>query len=64
MHDCPGGCGERVIYARLTCIRCWARLPQPLRDDVNRAYRQRGRNPVRHLRAVSAALNWYKAERP
>lgn len=64
VHECPGGCGVRVAYVRLACNRCWARLPKPLRDDVLLAYRWRKDDPMRHLRAVSKALEWFRDQRP
>lgn len=58
-HKCPGGCGALVPYARLSCAPCWAKLPQVLKDEVNVAYRRRASDPLRHLRAVRAACDWY-----
>lgn len=60
-HACPGRCGAQVPYAQLACKPCWGRLPKPLKDDINAAYRQRRSDPLAHLRAVGAAGNWYRA---
>lgn len=61
-HPCPGKCGAQVPHHQLACKPCWARLPKPLRDDVNDAYRNRRRDgAMPHLRAVSAAYGWYRA---
>lgn len=62
-HNCPGGCGAQVTYERLSCPACWARLPKPLKDDIGAAYRRRRVEPLRHIRAVSAAVGWYRGER-
>jgi hypothetical protein len=59
-HDCPGGCGAQIPYAQLACGPDWGRLPKPLRDDVNTAYRRRRANPMPHLRAVAVASRWYR----
>lgn len=58
-HQCPGGCGTEVAYARLSCPACWARLPRVLKDEVNAAYRRRASDPLGHLRAVQVAVRWY-----
>ena len=63
-HACPGGCGAPVPYARLSCNACWARLPRPLKDEIRAAYARRGTDPMRHVRAVSAARSWYRTEMP
>lgn len=60
-HACPGGCGERVPGSRLSCPADWFRLPKPIRDEVNAAYRARRSNPARHLRALRDAGHWYRA---
>lgn len=60
-HPCPGGCGVLVPYVQLACKPCWSRLPKPLRDDVTGAYRLRRAEPLRHVRAVSQASRWYRA---
>lgn len=59
-HLCPGKCGAEVPNRQLACKPCWFRLPKPLRDDVNSAYRNRRRDgPLLHLRAISKAYHWY-----
>lgn len=60
-HPCPGGCGAAVARAQLSCKPCWFRLPKPLRDDVNAAYRKRRAEPLVHMRAIAAASQWYRA---
>jgi hypothetical protein len=62
-HKCPGGCGLMVAYARLACPRCWGRLPQPLRAAVTSGWARKGTDPLRHIRAVRAAMAWFTAER-
>ncbi len=60
-HGCPGGCGARVPHHRLACPSCWYRLPLALRDEVNSAWRARGRDPRRHQLALREATAWYRA---
>lgn len=60
-HGCPGDCGAQVPRHRLACPPCWYRLPAPLRDEVNAAYRARRSDPRRHSLALRAALGWYRA---
>ncbi|MFL6113656.1 MAG: hypothetical protein ACJ786_20195 [Catenulispora sp.] len=61
-HPCPGSCGVVVPHHQLACSPCWCRLPKPLRDDVNDAYRNRRRDgALLHMRAVSKAYDWYRA---
>lgn len=60
-HKCPGGCGAAVPRSQLSCKPCWFRLPKPLRDDVNIAYRRRRSDPLDHMRAISVASRWYRA---
>jgi hypothetical protein len=60
-HPCPGGCRAEIPHHQLSCKPCWFRLPKPLRDDVNSAYRKRRAEPLGHARAVSAASRWYRA---
>lgn len=52
-HRCPGGCGADVRRHLLACRDCWARLPDELRQAVNR------RGPG-HVEALSDALTWYR----
>lgn len=59
-HECPGGCGLQVARHMLSCKPCWYRLPAPLRDDVNFAYRHRSANPGEHRKALTAAFAWYR----
>jgi hypothetical protein len=59
-HACLGGCGAQVPRHHLSCKPCWYRLPAPLRDDVNFAYRHRAANPGEHGRARRAAMTWYR----
>lgn len=58
-HGCPG-CGEMVPRRLLSCRICWARLPEPLRDKVNHAYKMRQSAPLTHLRAIAEASQWYR----
>jgi len=60
-HACPGGCGEEVAYARLSCVTCWLRLPRPIRDEINAAYRHRMQDRGRHIKAMYEAAKWYRA---
>lgn len=60
-HPCPGGCGEQIPRTKLSCQADWYRLPKPLRDEVTAAYRHRRADPLRHVRAVSEASRWYRA---
>lgn len=63
-HECPGGCGNPVPRAQLACRPCWFRLPDPLRNDIWRAWRLRPHDAgVAHQWAVAAALNWYRLHR-
>lgn len=59
-HGCPGDCGARVPRHQLACKPCWYRLPKPLRDAVNGAYRHRQQNPAAHRSALAAAMDWYR----
>jgi hypothetical protein len=63
-HVCPGGCGAEVAYTRLACPADWFRLPKPLRDEINAAYRRRASDPARHRQALADAMNWYRANQP
>lgn len=60
-HECPGGCGSRVISVQLACRSCWFRLPKELRDEVNASYRSRTRDRMRHASAILQAGRWYRA---
>jgi hypothetical protein len=60
-HACPGGCGAQVPYGQLSCKPDWFRLPKPIRDEINTAYRHRRTDPGRHLRAIRDAGRWYRA---
>jgi hypothetical protein len=60
VHACPGRCGGEARHARLACKPCWFRLPKPLRELVGSAYRRRSSDPVAHMRAVHAAVDWYR----
>jgi hypothetical protein len=59
-HPCPGGCGARLPGNRLACTPCWVRLPNPLRNDLVRSYRERGDSPMRHFAAVALTRQWYR----
>jgi hypothetical protein len=59
-HGCPG-CGAPVARHQLACKPDWYRLPKPLRDAINSAYRHRERNPAAHRAALGAAMRWYRA---
>lgn len=58
-HACPGGCGKQIPQQRLSCQLDWYRLPRELRDEINAAYRNRGRNRLAHVRALQKAYAWY-----
>lgn len=60
-HPCPGGCGAQISRQRLSCPVDWYRLPKPLRDEINAAYRHRMTDSLRHARALSEAFKWYRA---
>jgi hypothetical protein len=60
-HECPGGCGAEVPQHHLACKPCWFRLPGPLRNAINGAYRHRATNPAGHRAALGAAMRWYRA---
>lgn len=62
-HGCPGDCGASVPRHQLACKPCWFRLPQGLRDAINRAYRNRQQKPRVHVLALREAMRWY-AEHP
>jgi hypothetical protein len=72
-HECPG-CGQPgVPRSRVACKPCWLRPPADLRNAVNGSYYARtgAKRPderaiaVRaHRRALSAALVWYRDDRP
>lgn len=59
-HGCPGDCGAMVPRHQLSCKPCWFRLPSPLRNAVNNAYRHRASNPTPHRAALAAAMRWYR----
>lgn len=59
-HGCPGDCGAQVQRSQLACKPCWFRLPTPLRNAINSAYRHRQTNPAGHRAALSAAMRWYR----
>jgi hypothetical protein len=60
VHDCPGCEAPGVPQHQLSCKPCWFRLPSPLRNAVNGAYRQRATNPTAHRAALGAAMRWYR----
>lgn len=60
-HACPGGCGVMVGYEKLACPNCWRRLPGPMRSAITRAAARDDAGG--RLRAVSAALTWYRKHR-
>lgn len=60
LHSCPGDCGAQVPRHQLACKPCWGRLPKPLKDDVNTAYRHRAENRRAHVLALRAAMDWYR----
>lgn len=61
-HPCPGGCGAAVPRTKLSCRACWYRLPKPLRDDIEDAYRLRFYGGgLAHAQALAAASRWYRA---
>lgn len=60
LHACPGGCGELVRKDRYACPACWRRLPEPMRDAINVAYREHGALSREHVAALMAAKDWYR----
>lgn len=69
-HGCPGDCGATVARRMLACRACWWRLPEELRNELNRADQIRRRNPndpervAQHRRVVARALRWYRDNNP
>lgn len=59
-HRCPG-CARQVENSRFACPACWGRLPRELREPITDNYLV---NPGAHLEAMTAACNWYQANRP
>lgn len=64
LHDCPGGCGVRVVRNMLSCRDCWYRLPGTLRARLTSAYPLRYRHPEVHREALLACLEWYRTNPP
>lgn len=58
-HECPGGCGSQVGNGMLACKADWFRLPHALRAAVWRGWNDANRQG--HARAVTDALEWYRA---
>lgn len=69
-HGCPGDCGETVARHQLACRRCWFRLPKPLRDRIDGAYRARRSAPFdaarirAHRQLLVEATTWYRDHPP
>lgn len=63
LRDCPGGCGERVGYAKYACRPCWLRLPRAHREAILAAYRtrQQAGGLAAHGEAMRAARDWFTA---
>jgi hypothetical protein len=40
MTECPVGCGREVKRRLLMCAECWYSVPQKLRQELNRAWRE------------------------
>lgn len=59
-HPCPGCGAPGVPHHQLGCKPCWFRLPKDIRDEVNRAYRARQRDPAAHRRALREATLWWR----
>lgn len=60
-HVCPAiGCEAMVPYAKLSCRKDWYRLPQAIRNQVNRAWYGPGAGSDEHNRALLAAYTWYR----
>jgi hypothetical protein len=59
-HPCPGKCGQNVQRTLFACSTCWARLPRQLRENITDNILV---NPPAHLRAMSAACDWYRTNR-
>jgi hypothetical protein len=57
-HECPGyECENQVSGSQLMCRGCWGQVPPPLQREVYAAWdRGHGRGSLRHLRAVTAAI--------
>lgn len=59
-HDCPAGCGTQVDFRRFACPADWNRLPKQLRDEIYAAYKRKRSDPMRHIEAMAAAIEWYQ----
>lgn len=59
-HRCPGSptCTAMIPRSKLACPNHWYRLPIAYRTAITSTY---GREPLKHMHAVSKALAWYKA---
>lgn len=69
-HKCPGCDQPGVPRHKLSCKRCWFRLPQDIRNQVNGSYYNRRARPSQVAAAVAAhraallvALEWYRDNR-
>lgn len=69
-HACPGCAQPGVPRHMLACKRCWFRLPQDIRNQVNGTYynrRRSARSPsigaavAAHQAALAKAIEWYRA---
>ncbi len=47
----------------LACRDDWCRLPMPLRERINEAYRHRRTDPGGHRAALRDALVWFRNNR-
>lgn len=64
LHECPGGCGTRIVRHMLSCRDCWFLLPGALRAASNAAFPRRLKDPAAHREALAACLSWYRDNPP
>lgn len=64
MHDCPGGCGRRIVRNTLSCGHCWHRLPGVLRATYAAAYPLRRVSPAAYQEVQADCLSWFRANPP
>ncbi len=57
-HPCPGQCGREVPQRLFACADCWAILPRPYQQDIQKTAGLTIFRPER-ARALHAAIDWY-----
>jgi hypothetical protein len=63
-HACPGCKRSGVANHLFACTTCWRLLPIELRDAINETYRNRRADRWAHVRAMGAAMSWYRHSGP